>query len=158
MSADATTATASSTGATGERRPLRVLIAADTFPPDVNGAATFAEQLAVGLAERGHEVHVVAPAFSRHHGSFEEEHRGVQLVVHRLKSYKWPTHAWLRFVWPWSVRKLTAPIFDAVRPDVVHIQSHIVVGRGVAREAHDRGIRVVATNHFMPENCSTTCR
>ncbi|MFJ4297558.1 glycosyltransferase [Curtobacterium sp. NPDC089689] len=152
MSADATTATAESTGATAGRRPLRVLIAADTFPPDVNGAATFAEQLAVGLAERGHEVHVVAPASSSHHGTAEEEHRGVQLVVHRLKSYKWPTHAWLRFVWPWSVRKLTAPILDAVRPDVVHIQSHIVVGRGVAREAHDRGIRVVATNHFMPEN------
>ncbi len=61
VSADATTATAESTGATAEHRPLRVLIAADTFPPDVNGAATFAEQLAVGLAERGHEVHVVAP-------------------------------------------------------------------------------------------------
>ncbi len=44
------------------------------------------------------------------------------------------------------------PILDAVRPDVVHIQSHIVVGRGIAHEAHDRGIRIVATNHFMPEN------
>lgn len=152
MSGDATTATAESTGATGGHRPLRVMIAADTFPPDVNGAATFTEQLAVGLAERGHEVHVVAPASSRHHGTFDEEHRGVTLVVHRLKSYKWPTHAWLRFVWPWSVRKWTAPILDAVRPDVLHIQSHIVVGRGIAREAHDRGIRVVATNHFMPEN------
>ena len=152
MSEDPTTATAGSTGATGGHRPLRVMIAADTFPPDVNGAATFAEQLAVGLAERGHEVHVVAPASSSHHGTFDEEHRGVTLVVHRLRSYRWPTHAWLRFVWPWSVRKLTGPILDAVRPDVLHIQSHIIVGRGIAHEAHARGIRVVATNHFMPEN------
>jgi glycosyltransferase involved in cell wall biosynthesis len=152
VSQDATTATAEPTGATGGRRPLRVLIAADTFPPDVNGAATFAEQLAVGLAERGHEVHVVAPASSRHYGTFDEEHRGVTLVVHRLKSYKWPLHAWLRFVWPWSVRKWTAPILDAVKPDVLHIQSHVVIGRGIVHEAHDRGIRVVATNHFMPEN------
>lgn len=138
--------------ATPTGRPLRILIAADTFSPDVNGAATFTEQLAVGLAERGHEVHIIAPAAGRHHGTFDEEHRGVTLVVHRLKSYKWPLHAWLRFAWPWSVRKHTAPIIDAIKPDVLHIQSHIIVGRGVAREAHDRGIRIIATNHFMPEN------
>ncbi|ROR33612.1 glycosyltransferase involved in cell wall biosynthesis [Curtobacterium sp. JUb34] len=152
MSGDVTTATAEPTGATGGHRPLRVLIAADTFPPDVNGAATFAEQLAVGLAERGHEVHVVAPASSRQYGTFDEEHQGVTLVVHRLKSYKWPLHAWLRFVWPWSVRKWTGPILDAVKPDVLHIQSHVVIGRGIVPEANARGIRVVATNHFMPEN------
>ncbi|MEJ8282545.1 glycosyltransferase involved in cell wall biosynthesis [Curtobacterium sp. PvP017] len=152
MSGDVTTATAEPTGATGGHRPLRVLIAADTFPPDVNGAATFAEQLAVGLAERGHEVHVVAPASSRQYGTFDEEHQGVTLVVHRLKSYKWPLHAWLRFVWPWSVKKWTGPILDAVKPDVLHIQSHVVIGRGIVPEANARGIRVVATNHFMPEN------
>ncbi|ROS63026.1 glycosyltransferase involved in cell wall biosynthesis [Curtobacterium sp. PhB172] len=152
MSGDVTTATAEPTGATGGHRPLRILIAADTFPPDVNGAATFAEQLAVGLAERGHEVHVVAPASSRHHGTFDEEHQGVTVVVHRLKSYKWPLHAWLRFVWPWSVKKWTGPILDAVKPDVLHIQSHVVIGRGIVPEANARGIRVIATNHFMPEN------
>ncbi|NQW88905.1 glycosyltransferase [Curtobacterium sp. VKM Ac-2861] len=152
MSGDVTTATAEPTGATGGHRPLRILIAADTFPPDVNGAATFAEQLAVGLAERGHEVHVVAPASSRNYGTFDEEHQGVTLVVHRLKSYKWPLHAWLRFVWPWSVKKWTGPILDAVKPDVLHIQSHVVIGRGIVPEANARGIRVIATNHFMPEN------
>jgi len=152
VSDDATTATAEPTGATAGHRPLRVMIAADTFAPDVNGAATFAEQLAVGLVERGHEVHIVAPASSRHYGTFEETHHGVDLIVHRLKSYKWPLHPWLRFVWPWSVRKWTAPILDAVKPDVLHIQSHVVIGRGIVHEAHDRGIRVVATNHFMPEN------
>ncbi|ROS46246.1 glycosyltransferase [Curtobacterium sp. PhB78] len=152
MSGDVTTATAEPTGATGGHRPLRILIAADTFPPDVNGAATFAEQLAVGLAERGHEVHVVAPASSRNYGTFDEEHQGVTLVVHRLKSYKWPLHAWLRFVWPWSVKKWTGPILNAVKPDVLHIQSHVVIGRGIVPEANARGIRVIATNHFMPEN------
>ena len=34
----------------------------------------------------------------------------------------------------------------------MHIQSHIVVGRGLAREAAKRGIRIIGTNHFMPEN------
>jgi hypothetical protein len=43
-------------------RPLRVLIGADTFPPDINGAARFTARLAAGLAGRGYEVHVVAPS------------------------------------------------------------------------------------------------
>ena len=43
-------------------KPLRILIGAETYPPDVNGAARFAERLAIGLAGRGHDVHVVAPS------------------------------------------------------------------------------------------------
>jgi glycosyltransferase involved in cell wall biosynthesis len=131
---------------------LRILLTADTFPPDVNGAANFCERLAVGLVERGHDVHVVAPApTGGKHGTIIEEHGGVKLTVHRLFSLRWPGH-WLRFAWPWTARRNTARILDAFHPDVVHIQSHIVTGRAVTREAIDRGIPVIATNHFMPEN------
>ena len=41
---------------------LTLLIGCDTFAPDVNGAATFSRNLAAGLASRGHDVHVMAPA------------------------------------------------------------------------------------------------
>ncbi|MFZ7087840.1 glycosyltransferase [Curtobacterium sp. RRHDQ10] len=131
---------------------LRVLMAADTFPPDVNGAANFCERLAVGLTERGHDVHIVAPApTGTRPGTVLEQHGGVTLTVHRLFSLRWPGH-WLRFAWPWTARRNTARILDAFHPDVVHLQSHIVIGRAVTREAIDRGIPVIATNHFMPEN------
>ena len=53
-------------------RPLTILIGADTFAPDVNGAARFAERLAAGLVERGHDVHIMAPAASRKHGTWKE--------------------------------------------------------------------------------------
>lgn len=132
--------------------PLRVLIGCDTFPPDVNGAANFASRLAAGLVGRGHEVVVEAPAFSRRHGRFIEEHEGARFAVHRVYSWRWYPHDWLRFVVPWRSQANAARILDEVKPDVVHIQSHIVVGRGLARQAAKRGIRVVGTNHFMPEN------
>lgn len=134
------------------RRPLRILIAGDTFPPDVNGAANFTERLAVGLAGRGHDVHIVAPAATRRHGTFLEEHAGSTLTVHRLNSTRWPLHDWLRFATPWTVQRNTRPIVDSFKPDVVHIQAHIVIGRGLTKVARDRGIRVIATNHFMPDN------
>ncbi|MFL0410345.1 glycosyltransferase [Microbacterium paludicola] len=135
------------------RKPLRVLIGADTFHPDINGAARFAERLAAGLVQRGHEVHVVVPN-TRYR---DEPHRtetieGVQMTVHRLPSVKLWWHEWLRFVWPWRAKHHARRVLDRVKPDVVHSQSHIVVGRGLTREARKRGIRVVATNHVMPEN------
>ncbi len=131
---------------------MRILIGADTFAPDINGAASFTSRLAAGLVERGHEVHIEAPAFSRKHGRFIERHEGADLIVHRVYSWRWFPHDWLRFVLPWRSQAHAARILDAVKPDVVHIQSHIVIGRGLARQAHIRGIRVIATNHFMPEN------
>jgi glycosyltransferase involved in cell wall biosynthesis len=134
------------------QRPLRVLIGCDTFPPDVNGAANFASRLAAGLTERGHEVFIEAPASSRLNGRFLEEHDGSRFLVHRVYSWRWYPHDWLRFVLPWRSQAHAARILDEVKPDVVHIQSHIVVGRGLARQAHKRGIRIIGTNHFMPEN------
>lgn len=132
--------------------PLRVLIGADTFVPDVNGAANFTSRLAAGLVGRGHEVHIEAPAFGPKHGRFIEEHEGAKIIVHRVYSWRWFPHDWLRFVLPWRSQAHAARILDEVKPDVVHIQSHIVIGRGLARQARIRGIRVIATNHFMPEN------
>ena len=131
---------------------MRILIGADTFPPDVNGAANFGSRLAAGLVGRGHEVHVVAPAPSRKHGVFIEEHDGASFTVHRLHSWRWYPHDWVRFALPWRSQHNAARVLDSVQPDVVHFQSHIVIGRGLARQAAKRGIRIVATNHFMPEN------
>lgn len=133
-------------------RPLTVLIGADTFAPNVNGAARFAERLAAGLAERGHDVHVMAPAGNRKHGTWKEVHEGQEITAHRLRSWRWYPHDWLRFALPWRIRQNSAKVIDQVRPDVVHFQSHIITGRGLSVEAQKRGIRIIGTNHFMPEN------
>lgn len=134
-------------------RPLTILVGCDTFSPDINGAARFAERLSAGLVERGHDVHVVAPNQQyRHSPPHTEVIEGQPMILHRLPSVRWPPHDWLRFVWPWRSKHYARKVLDAVKPDVVHIQSHIVIGRGLAREARKRGIPVVATNHVMAEN------
>jgi glycosyltransferase involved in cell wall biosynthesis len=134
-------------------RPLRILIGCDTFAPDINGAARFAERLAAGLVQRGHDVHVVAPNQAyRRTPARTEVIEGEPMTLHRLPSVRWAPHDWLRFVWPWRVKHYARTIFDTVQPDIVHIQSHIVIGRGLARIAHERGIPVIATNHVMAEN------
>ncbi|WP_255546371.1 glycosyltransferase [Glaciihabitans sp. dw_435] len=139
--------------ATSAVKPLRIVIGADTFAPEINGAAMFTARLAAGLTARGHEVHMVAPAGSyRKFGTFLETHEGQQFVVHRLFSARWYPHPWLRFAMPFRIEQNSARILDEVKPDVVHFQSHIIVGRGLSNQAVKRGIRVIGTNHFMPEN------
>lgn len=135
------------------KAPLTVLIGADTFIPHVNGAARFAERLAAGLVARGHRVHVEAPSATwRDHGTRTEVIEGQPMTMHRIPAYRWPPHDWLTFVLPWRSKHYARRVLDEVKPDVVHIQSHIVIGRGLAREARKRGIPVVATNHVMAEN------
>ena len=134
------------------KTPLKIVIGADTFPPDINGAARFAERLAAGLVRHEHEIHIVAPAYNSEHGTFIETHDGAKMTVHRIKSYRVLQHKTLRFVWPFTLKKKTDEILRLVNPDAVHVQSHLIMGRYLIRSAKQRDIRLVATNHIMPEN------
>ena len=132
--------------------PLRVLIASDTFPPDINGAARFTERLAGGLVRNGNDVHVIAPAINKQWGTFTETHDGVPMTVHRIQSHKLIVHKTLRFVNPLTLKKKVDLILDGFEPDAIHSQSHMVLGRILARSGRERNIRLIATNHIMPEN------
>jgi phosphatidylinositol alpha 1,6-mannosyltransferase len=127
---------------------LRILIGAETFPPDVNGAARFTQRLAAGLAGRGHDVHVVTPSATG------RPSRDVQdgVTVHGLRSHRYPFHPDFQVCMPWEAFPDTDRLLARIGPDVVHTQGHLVVGRGVVRAAHRAGRPLVATNHLMPEN------
>lgn len=126
-------------------RPLRVLIASDTYPPDVNGAGYFTHRLAEGLAGRGHRVHVVCPS-----------ERGEPYVTvngavteHRLRSAPIP---FMRAAVPLGMGGHIARIVERLAPDVVHAQSHFPLSRAAMRRGRAAGVPVVLTNHFMPDN------
>lgn len=131
--------------------PLTILIAADTYPPDVNGAAVSTYRLAQGMKARGHHVHILAARSSKG-PSYSSLEDGV--TVHRLRSHRAPTHPTLRLCLPWEIRSDVRRVFKDVNPDVAHVQCHYMVGESVVNEAVRRNTRLVATNHFMPENMS----
>lgn len=144
-------ATTESTAPARKKRregPLRIAVTADTYPPDVNGAANFACRLASGLVGRGHDVHVICP--STNDKTFTEMVGGVK--VHRIGSMRTPFHPTFRFCPPWRTAQAVPALLAEIEPDVVHTQAHFLVGRSAVRAATASGIPVVATNHFMPEN------
>lgn len=129
-------------------RRRRVLIATDTYPPDVNGAAYFTHRLATGLASRGADVHVICASDD---GRPRTDSAG-GVVVHRLRSAPLLVHPTMRISLPAGVSRTVARLIERVRPDVIHVQGHFVVGRAAVGAARRADLPVVATNHFMPDN------
>ncbi|MFI7484257.1 glycosyltransferase [Kocuria sp. M1R5S2] len=130
-------------------RALTVLLGAETYPPDVNGCAQFTHRLARGLHERGHRVHTVC---ARPDPGPSQVRDDDGVTEHRMRSHRAFTHPYFRMCLPWQVKGEIRRILDEVRPDVVHVQCHYILGRLLVREARRRGIRLVGTNHFVPEN------
>jgi glycosyltransferase involved in cell wall biosynthesis len=127
---------------------MKVMIGNDTYPPDVNGAAYFTKRLAVALADRGHEVLVLCPSRSLWSGITTRD--GV--VEYRMRSLPVPFHPGFRFSPPPSLRRRVFEEVRRIRPDVVHVQGHLFIGRALIRAAKRLGVPVIATNHFMPDN------
>ncbi|QKJ25194.1 glycosyltransferase [Aquiluna borgnonia] len=131
---------------------MKVVIACDTFAPDINGAARFAERLAAGLVRHGHEVHIIAPSYDESAGMRIENHDGSKMFVHRMRSHRMPQHKSLRWPEPWGLTGNIRKVLKDVQPQALHIQSHLIMGRFAVRAARGTGVKLIATNHIMPEN------
>ncbi|MBV2363202.1 glycosyltransferase [Streptomonospora nanhaiensis] len=127
---------------------LRVLIAADTYPPDVNGCAYFTHRLATGLAARGHDVHVVCASPTGEPGVRRRD--GV--TVHELRSVSVLVHESMRTTLPLGINGHLDRLISRLRPHVLHAQSHFTTCRAAIGRARRAGVPVVLTNHFMPDN------
>jgi phosphatidylinositol alpha 1,6-mannosyltransferase len=130
---------------------MRIVVACDTYPPDVNGAAVFSGRLAAWLASHGHDIHAITP--SPRGRPYVEETNGV--IIHRVSSRRYPWHPTFHIADPRRANREVSEAIGCIGPDVVHIQSHFVVGRGASATARKMNIPWIATNHFMPENLST---
>jgi glycosyltransferase involved in cell wall biosynthesis len=126
---------------------MRILIATETYVPDINGAAYFVQRLASRMARRDHEVHVVCPATPLRRGPTDEP-----MTVHELPSRSVPRYPQVRVAQQAHARRGVRRAINECQPDVVHIQNHFAVGRAALAEANRRSIPVVGTNHFLPAN------
>lgn len=121
---------------------------ADQYPEYINGAATFTARLAAGLAAAGHTVDLLWPSAHGSHDTYLE--RGVR--VHRLSSVTLPGRPRMQVCGSRAARRQVDQVLRIARPDVVHVQSHLGLGRALLQGAAQGGVPVLATNHFMPEN------
>ena len=65
---------------------MKVLVGADTYPPQLNGAAVAASRFVRGLAGKGHSVTVIAPSMT-YRDEEQDEPSSPGVTVHRIKSF-----------------------------------------------------------------------
>lgn len=127
---------------------MRILIGTDTYPPTVNGAANFSERLAHGLVGRGHDVHVVCPSPDAHVGPVERD----GMTLHHVRAFDYWAYKSFRVIYPWQAHPVSRQLIKVIDPEVVHLQDHFLIGRGLAHACRKYGYPLVATNHLVPEN------
>jgi glycosyltransferase involved in cell wall biosynthesis len=128
---------------------MKVLIATDTYYPDVNGAAYFTYRLANILAKRGHNVFVICP--SRSFKNTVSSDNGVTVYGICSISIGFVVSHDFR-ISPLFISRIIRPVVREISPDIIHIQNHFLIGRRAVGVAKKLGIPVVGTNHFTPEN------
>lgn len=114
--------------------PLRVLIAAESYAPSVNGVSNSVARVQRHLTARGHSVIVVAPSPG------PDEVDGVQVV--RVPSRSLPFYRNVPVGLPPS--PLIEHVLDRFEPDVVHLAAPVVLGARVAAAAAARDLPSVS--------------
>src|SRR5664279_895166 len=102
---------------------MKILIASDLHWPVINGVATFSRNLARGLADRGHEVIVVAPSQT---GKKSIEVDG-NYLVYRTSSTVFPFYQNFRI--SLTPQKEMRKIIKDFKPDIIHIQMLLGIGQ-----------------------------
>ncbi|MBN1431063.1 MAG: glycosyltransferase [Anaerolineae bacterium] len=126
---------------------MRILVAGQTYAPALNGQSVFMTNLAERLAGLGHQVMVIAPAI----GDRGEQYKCNGVIVQTIGSI------YLKFLHPnayvaMPFSPLTQKVYNAFQPEVVHVHDHYPISQDIIRAARRHRIRVIGTNHFMPQN------
>ena len=126
---------------------MRIFIATAGYYPAMNGQAVFTTNLAEGLARRGHTVMVVVDSQEGKasrvmlNGVMVVKLRAIRLNIFNAGVYFTP-----------NPRRYVRQLMDEFKPDIVHIQDHYPICQVAVNAARKRGIKIIGSNHFVPEN------
>lgn len=124
---------------------MKILIATESYYPNISGVAVFAHNLAKKMVQNSHEVFVIAP--SPKFKSYIEKVDGIKIFRLESKINRF-REGYFVSKWPFkAVRK----IINEVQPDVIHIQDPALISLATLRSARRKKIPIVVTNHFSLE-------
>lgn len=127
---------------------MKILLATESYYPNIDGGAVAQYNLVKELKKLGHEIYVVAPGFS--FKNYIEEIDGVQ--VYRTKSLTLPFYMNNRYHFsPFPFFKVRN-IIKTLKPDIVHICSPYPIGGSVYIWARRNNIPVMGSIHILPQN------
>jgi glycosyltransferase involved in cell wall biosynthesis len=94
---------------------MKILMATPYFHPRIGGLELYAEQIARGLAARGHEIHIVTSGASRESVTY------AGLTIHRLPVAFMLSQTPIHPGWAWHLRKL----IHTLQPDLINVHAPV---------------------------------
>ena len=123
---------------------MRIAYLTQPYPPMISGASIFAEQMAKGMANRGHEVLVIAASDREYAYTQIEE----DITIVRLRSINNPLRIGQRLLL--APRNMVMKTLQEFQPDVIHVHEPIQMGTFGLEHAKQHGIPITLTTHQLP--------
>lgn len=123
---------------------MRIVYLTQSYPPMISGAALFAQQIAEAMAQRGHQVLVIAAS---DRGDPYLVKKGA-LTVLRLQSIHNPMRVGQRFLF-YPRREVMKALHD-FQPEVIHAHEPLQMGLLGLESAVRADIPILLTTHQLP--------
>ena len=137
---------------------MRILLVTHAFPPEgVGGTERYAEAIARGLLQRGHEVRLFSGSLEWREAFAIERHDHAGLPVTRVHRHDLYFDHWDKLANPHVARAFEAEL-DAFRPELIHLHHWIRLTDDLVRRAAARAIPVVVHLHDHFTNCPRVFR
>jgi glycosyltransferase involved in cell wall biosynthesis len=121
---------------------MRIGIVSETWPPEINGVALTVAGLVRGLAEAGHDVHVVRPRQAIEEAGEGASPRNATTLVRGMRLPRYPG---LQFGLP--AARAIGNLWRTQRPDAVYVATEGPLGWSALRIARALGIPAAAGFH-----------
>jgi glycosyltransferase involved in cell wall biosynthesis len=127
---------------------MKILLATESYYPNIDGGAVAQHNLVHELKKCGHEIYVVAPGY--HFRNYTETDNGI--TVFRTWSITLPFYMKSRYRFsPFPLFKIRN-IIKKLKPDILHICSPYQIGASAYLWARKNRIPVIDSIHLLPEN------
>lgn len=117
---------------------MKILIATDTYTPQVNGVVTILEETIPKLAQEN-EIILIAPSKV----TKKVEENGIKKYF--LKGHNFPFYQEYLMV-PFAEKQIDE-IIKKEKPDLIHLHAPVMIGISTLNEAKRKGIPTIITHH-----------
>lgn len=130
---------------------MKILIATESYYPNIDGGAVAQHNIALELSKREHEICIIAPGYS-FKNKIEKENG---TTIYRTKAVKLPFYMAGRYHFSPFPTFTVSKILKKFKPDIVNSCSPYPVGVSAHICARNQDIPIIGSIHLLPDNIIT---